>query len=413
VSVTHVENGSFVANATTATLTLTTPGGALEGDILIAVILLKSNPDFGGPADWNALVNLHRNTTAQQLEVWWRRATSADVGPQSYLFSKDADDNILMCGLISTWRGAKATGDPFDTTPPSFSDNPSQDAVNYATFDPASSDCHVIAVGVYNQDLTTAGSISGTNPAYVNRWDHETATGTDASGFGYSGDSNGAATGARSHSTTSTADAISIGCQFALLPEPAPAADELFSEVVWRRRRASTAYRFKPLLRGDFAYDLPAEAPPIPDAPGDWVRELVHAARRRWILPWRFRRGGWPADFEPIAEVELAEAGAELVHAARRRGLYRWRFPKRAPAIGGELEFVAEVEIAGGAGELVYAARRRTFSGWRFRAGVRPGGFEFEGLEPEPEAPVVERRPLSEYVKFELGHRQGIKFDRR
>jgi hypothetical protein len=78
-----------------------------------------------------------------------------------------------------------------------------------------------------------------------------------------------------------------------------------------------------------------------------------------------------------------------------------------------EFEPVVEVVDFDAGGGLVHAARRRTFSGWRFRAGVRPGGFEFEGLEPEPEAPVVERRPLSEYVKFELGHRQGIKFDRR
>lgn len=311
--------GALAANATTATLTIVAPTLQAD-DIMVAAVLAKSDVVLDPPdGTWTEFVQA-MNTTAQKVVLWWKRAAAGDSGA-SFNFLKDIDDNILFCGVISAWRGRLKTGDPLAGS--STSANASSDTVSYASLDPTAA-CDLVAVGFYNEDLTTAGSISGTDPTFVNRWDLETALGTDGSIFGYSGDSTGAATGARSHSTTSTVDAISIGVLFGLLPEP-------------------------------------------------------------------------EADF----------AGSEV----RRRTLRRWRFPRRAPWPAVEFEPAVEVVDFDAGGGLVHAARRRTFSGWKFRAGVRPGGVEFEGVE-EPAAPA-ERRPLSEYVKFELGHRQGVKFDRR
>ena len=122
--------------------------------------------------------------------------------------------------MISAWRGCITTATPIDATAPTTSANASSDTVTYATFDPTQTTAWVVAIGFYNEDLTTAGAISGTNPTFVNNWDLESATGTDASIFGYSGSSDGGPTFGRSHSTTSMADAISVMMRLLVIGNP-------------------------------------------------------------------------------------------------------------------------------------------------------------------------------------------------
>jgi len=218
MSVTYVGAGALAASATNASLPISAPACNAD-DILVCALFLKASaPECVGqePAGWAPVDAASHSNGTNRICLFWKRAVGGDSGA-SFTFGKDTDDNLLFAGIISAWRGATATGNPFDSSgTPSYSDNASSDTVTYATLDPAAK-CHVLAFGFYNNDLTTAGTISGTNPAYTNRFDVETGTGTDCSIFCYSGDSDGAATGARSHSTTSTADAISIGMQVGLL----------------------------------------------------------------------------------------------------------------------------------------------------------------------------------------------------
>jgi len=217
--------GALAANATTTTLNIVAPTftDTDNKNILLACILGKDNQVITAPAGFTKFVEVN-NTTAQRLTIAWKRAAPGDSGA-TFAFTKPTDNNILFCGVIGVFSGCLTSATPIDATAPTTSANASSDTVTYADFNPTETAAYVVAVGVYNEDLTTAGTIAGTDPTLTNRWDLETATGTDGSIFGYSGSSSGAATGARSHSTTSTADAINIGCLFGLIEEPVAARD--------------------------------------------------------------------------------------------------------------------------------------------------------------------------------------------
>lgn len=229
-NVTFVAAGALAANATTAALACTGPACRVN-DILIYAGMGKNNQVVGVPdGSWTKFVEVD-NTTVQRVTLAWKRAVVGDIGGISYAFTKPVDDNLLNIGVISAWRGCRTNATPIDATTPTNSPNALSDTVTYATFTPTELMAYVVAVGVYNEDLTTAGAIAGTDPAFVNRWDLESATGTDGSCFGYSGPSTGAATGARSHATTSTADAINIGVLFGLVADGFPLPSD------WVKRR--------------------------------------------------------------------------------------------------------------------------------------------------------------------------------
>ena len=221
--------GPTASNATTASLVMTSPS-CLADDILIATILGKDNLSWTAPnASWTKFVEVN-NTTAQRLTIAWKRAATGDSAIP-YTFVKSSDNNVLAFGCITAWRGCNASATPIDATSPTTSVTASAvDAVDYVSFNPAETDAFVVAAGVYNNDLTTAGAIGGTNPTFANNADVETGAGTDGSIFIYSGASDGAATGGRSHTTTSGTDAINIGALFGLVKsggaEPAPAGGQ-------------------------------------------------------------------------------------------------------------------------------------------------------------------------------------------
>jgi len=233
--------GALAANATTTTLAVVAPTtGVVADDVFICAIQQNANQVVSPPANWTLILELN-NTANQRCGLWWHRVVAGDAGA-TFNFTKPVDDNLLFCGVIACFSGCKNSGDPTTGAgTPTTSANASSDTVTYATFDPAIA-CHVVAVGFYNNDLTTAGSISGTDPTLTNRWDLETSTGNDGSIFGYSGDSTGAATGARSHSTTSTLDDVNIGVLFGLeagigfdeetiMPKPKLIADDAVVSV--------------------------------------------------------------------------------------------------------------------------------------------------------------------------------------
>src|SRR3990167_2799937 len=210
--------GSIAAAAGTGggatALTITAPACVVH-DILIAVILSKSNTTISPPdGSWTS-VSASNNTSAQRCSIWWKRATASGG---NFTFTRASESINWYCVVIA-WKGCRASATPIDATTPTTSANASGDSVTYATFNPAETTAFVVAVGVYNEDNTTAGSISGTDPTFTLRCDVESATGADGSIFGYDGSSTGAATGARSHTTTSTADAINIGVLFGLVTE--------------------------------------------------------------------------------------------------------------------------------------------------------------------------------------------------
>jgi hypothetical protein len=214
-------NGALAATATVTSMNLVAPvAGVIPGDIFVASCLSKSDQLVDPPvAGWTEFVAIS-NLVNQTVTMYWHRVVAGDPGA-AFTFTKDVDDNILMCGFIATFSGCILLGSPIDATAPTDSFNAASDTITYASFDPAETNAFVVASGYYNEDQTAAAAVSGVNPTFVLRADLETALGTDASLFMCTGPSDGAATGARTQAANSTIDAINVGVLFGLVEEPA------------------------------------------------------------------------------------------------------------------------------------------------------------------------------------------------
>jgi len=213
--------GALVGNATTTTLNIVAPSLAAD-DIMIAAVHSNDNQVVSAPdGSWTLMVD-QINTANQRVRLWWKRAVAGDSGA-TFAFTKPTDNNLLFCGVISAWTGCITSGSPLDATSPTVTPwNVAADAVTYNSFDPTETTAYVVAIGLYNENQTTAGTIAGTDPTLTNRWDLETPAGADASIFGYSGSSSGAATGQRTQATSSVVDAISVGVLFGLVAAITP-----------------------------------------------------------------------------------------------------------------------------------------------------------------------------------------------
>ena len=203
--------GTDVATVTT-TLALVAPAG-VAGDIFIANIMSNNNVAAIPPsASWFAIQS-YNNTAAMRHDVFIYRAGDGD-GAATFNFT--VNGTTLSYGVITTYRGVPTFGSPYGAS--SQSANALADAVTYATITPRDSRSLIVACGAYNLNATTAGAMSGTNPTFTNRVDAETITGNTGSLFVYDGLSGtGVATGARTHATTSTTDAINCGVLIELL----------------------------------------------------------------------------------------------------------------------------------------------------------------------------------------------------
>lgn len=207
--ITNVTSGSDLATTTT-TLSLVAPA-VIGDDIMIAFIVANNNTAVTLPATWK-LISADNNTAAMRTTIAWKRAGNIDSGSTNAF---GVAGTTLSYGVICAWRGALRGDSPIGNT--TVSANALSDTVTYATLTPQRANGAVLALGAYNLNATTAGAIAGTDPTLANIVDAETATGNTASLFVYWGVSSGLITGARSHATTSTVDAINTGYLIELL----------------------------------------------------------------------------------------------------------------------------------------------------------------------------------------------------
>lgn len=207
--------GSPVAGVLT-TLDLVAPTLNVN-DIIIAQISSNDNDAVAAPdATWTSINELN-NGAGLRSSVFWKRAVSGSSGA-TFQFTGLAGTTANM-GILTAYRGCKTFGSPIGNI--TSSANVSADAVTYATLTPLENTSAIVACGFYGEDATTAGAITSTAPSsFANVVDEETPTGNDLSLFQYWGINNvGGATGALTHSTTSTADAVNNGVLFELLTE--------------------------------------------------------------------------------------------------------------------------------------------------------------------------------------------------
>ena len=205
----------------TASATITFTLGDISGtapvanDIIIVKLIAKNNTEsITVPAGWTKFVEVNWGATDEhRTTIAWKRSAGAEGNAD---FSKLTNDGNLLWGVASLWRGCVTSGSPISGTA-TTSDNASSDTVTYATFTPGYAGDTVVAAGFYADDQTTLTLIAGIDPTFASNLDLETSVGTDASIFLQSGPSiSGFPTGAKTHITTSTTDAVNLGVLFGL-----------------------------------------------------------------------------------------------------------------------------------------------------------------------------------------------------
>lgn len=207
--------GSAVTGTAT-TLALVAPTLNVN-DIIIAQISSEDNDAHLAPdSTWTA-INALNNGTALRSSLWWKRAVTGSSGA-TFTFTSFAGTSGNI-GILTAFRGCKVDNSPIGSV--TSSANVSADAVTYATLTPTANTSAIIAAGFYADDATTAGTITSTAPSsFTNIVDVESAAADNLSLFQYWGINNvGGATGALSHATTSTADAVNNGILFELLSD--------------------------------------------------------------------------------------------------------------------------------------------------------------------------------------------------
>jgi len=205
---------ALTTSATADNITIIGPStGVVNGDLYIACIYGNNNLAVTAEAGWNLLLELN-NTSAMRGTIFWKIVETGDPG-SGHVFTKSADDNLLMAGFIVVYSGCDGTT-PIDSGTPSTSANASSDTISYADFNPAESSAYVLAVAFYAENTTNPGTVSGTNPTFAEDADAETGVGADCSIFVNSGSSDGSATGSRTQASNAAVDNINIGVLFGL-----------------------------------------------------------------------------------------------------------------------------------------------------------------------------------------------------
>ena len=209
--ISYIGAGAAVQTGTT-TLTIVGHASSLPNDIHIAHIISINNTAISAPdSTWSEIAQL--NFTGSRGAIFWKRITAAGAG--SYAFT--VGGTTTSFGIVTAHRGCKKNGKPYGTV--TTSANASADAVTYAAIVPHSNNGSLIATGLYAEDLTTGGTVSGAVYAFAAPdVDVENATLEDASIFvSIAPMTTNATSGAITQATTSTVDAVNLGVLFDLM----------------------------------------------------------------------------------------------------------------------------------------------------------------------------------------------------
>ena len=211
--ISYVGAGSAVQTVTT-TLTLAGHASSQAGDIHIAQIISINNTAITAPdSTWGEIAQL--NFTGSRGAIFWKRLTATGAG--SYGFG--VAGTTTSHGIITAYRGCKCVGNPYGAV--TSSANAAADAITYATITPHNSSGILVAVGLYAEDSTTAGTVSGAVYAFAAPVvDAENATNEDSwISVSHAPMTTNAASGAITQATTSTVDAVNLGVLFDLIPD--------------------------------------------------------------------------------------------------------------------------------------------------------------------------------------------------
>jgi hypothetical protein len=146
---------SFVAAGTESftainagVLTPTLPTGWQAGDIHVLLAVRSDNTAMTNLTGWTQVAGLSGdNTTAQRVEVWWRRAQSGDTDPTITFGASTIVRGARVFGV----RGCVASGDPIHTSSRADNATPSND-VAIPDITPSIDGTYVLALYAFNDD---------------------------------------------------------------------------------------------------------------------------------------------------------------------------------------------------------------------------------------------------------------------
>lgn len=161
---TFVAAGTGVSTATSgAGMSPGLPGGFAADDIHLMIAHNSGNVDFNTPSGWTLISSLTgNNTTAQRVNVWWRRAGGADTAP-----------TLTMASSVTTVRGARiygfrgciTSGDPWDSgagaAPTRLNDTATNLVVNTTSITTTIANCTVVFLAAYEDDPNAGTTPSG------------------------------------------------------------------------------------------------------------------------------------------------------------------------------------------------------------------------------------------------------------
>lgn len=145
--------------STTTSVSISTPSGLADGDIMIAFVtsFWATNKTAGtvtAPAGWNT-INTQAISKRYQVGLFWKRASSEG---SSYSFTSTSAKQ--MQGAISAYRGAVSSGNPYSVYSNTLYGT-SGTIVRAATMTPSSNGLYVVWGGWYY----LSGTISLTKPS--------------------------------------------------------------------------------------------------------------------------------------------------------------------------------------------------------------------------------------------------------
>ncbi|MCL5669130.1 MAG: hypothetical protein M1392_03915 [Gammaproteobacteria bacterium] len=208
---------STIAASTGVDVTVTLPTHA-AGDILLLQVIVRDVDDtITWPSGWAQLATVDRGTTARYWWAWKRAASSAETNP---LVDKNTTTGNTYAA-VTTYRGAIATGDPWDVIGTPNTSTAAAHVLNGVTT--VTADTLIIA-SLCGEDNTAASgtTFSATSPASLTQVLYDDSP-TGADGAVTAGAGAKAAAGATGDVTATWTNTVvgSGGIVLALKPPPA------------------------------------------------------------------------------------------------------------------------------------------------------------------------------------------------
>ena len=149
--VTYEEFTEAQVGSNTTSITISTPSGTSEDDLLIAVVATDGNKStsLSAPSGWNQIIVASESDDRVTLGVWWKLAGSSEPSNRTFSWS----GNEKAYGWMMRFTGHN-TANPIHATATSEGDNDTPSAPSVTT---TVDECLIVRIGGFDDDDHTNG----------------------------------------------------------------------------------------------------------------------------------------------------------------------------------------------------------------------------------------------------------------